>query len=182
MDGFLFCFACLFICFCAWHALQVRGSRVLVSTLTNRGPQAGAGIQLGHRHCLATCWFLCGSLCVATAGQLRTYAVQIPFYACFTLWADMLSLLAGLVLYMCFFWNACLPSLWRCQQYDSWSLCISGCFQSCSLGRVLLVLLPGHGLGVSVPSKSARVLLPRGLPFRWGPSRNPSFCLAVELK
>lgn len=101
MDGFLFCFVCLFICFCAWHALQVRASRVLVSTLTNRGPQAGAGIQLGHRHCLATCWFLCGSLCVATR-KLQGNSGPMLFRYLF-----MLALHSG---------QTCCPSLqvWYC--------------------------------------------------------------------
>lgn len=101
-----------------------------------------------------------------------------------TQWADMLSLPAGLVytLYTCVYSEinpSCLLGGIR-----GILPVISGCFQSCSLGRVLQVLLPGQGcrLRVSAPSRSAQVLLYRGLPFRWGASYNPSLPLDVELK
>lgn len=169
MDVFLFS---LFIYLCAEYALQWE-EQALVSALTKTRLQAGVSLWHGHRHYLAGCWLLCGSLCVvrqALQGKLGPVLFGHFFiFSCFTVWADRLSFPAGLVPYMCLFWNEPILSLWRCWLYISWSPSISGSFQpysgqsswSCCLAEAM-------GLGVSASCRSAQVLLPGDLPFICG--------------
>lgn len=144
MDGLgvFFVLFCLFIYFCAWHALQWE-EQALVSTITNTGSQAGVGMRGGHRHGLTGCWLSCASLCMATWAQQGKSGLVL--FRHLTLWSDMPCLPGGLVLYTCVYSEVNPSCLLR-------GVCgtlpvISGCFQSCSLGRVLQVLLPGKAVG-----------------------------------
>lgn len=171
MDVFLFS---LFIYLCAEYALQWE-EQALVSALTKTRLQAGVSLWHGHRHHLAGCWLLWGSLCVVRrALQGKSGPVlfgHLLIFSCFTLWADRLSFPAGLVLYMCLFWNEPILSLWKCCLSASWSPCISGSFQPCSLGSP-----PGPaawlrlwGLGSLPPAEVLRFCSPEIFPSCVGP-------------